>query len=145
MERSPPGGHERGRTLTLLGVVLLGALLAGCEPKPTGPNPPELCTLPQTPVPAAAVANLSREPLQAAVVDAQQRMTAALPAGSATAELRGALGQLAQSLDAGNREAGCRALNAAFDALDRQANESATLPDRAALRLVLDLTAAALR
>jgi hypothetical protein len=36
-------------------------------------------------------------------------------------------------------------LNAAFDALDRQANESATLPDRAALRLVLDLTAAALR
>jgi hypothetical protein len=81
---------------------------------------------------------------RAALIDAQTRLAPALPAGAAADELRAALNSLVNNLDGTGREAGCRLAHVAVAALERQPDLPETLPDRAALRLVLDLISAAL-
>lgn len=107
-------------------------------------DPGKACVAPESPVPASVVEGLSLSDLRAAVRDAAERNAAALPANNATTELRGTLSVLADHLGSAQRETTCQAITKATVALAKQPDDAATLPDRTAVKLVLDMVSTVL-
>lgn len=110
---------------------------------PAGPG--KACVAPQSPVPTSVVEGLTLADLRVAVRNAAERNATVLPAGNTTTELHGALLTLSDNLGSAQRENACQAATKAATALARLPDDPATLPDRAALRMVLEITAIVLR
>jgi len=122
------------------GVVIAAAVwFTACSDEPADPG--VACVAPESPVPVSVVEGLSLSDLRAAVRDAAERNATVLPASDATTELRGALLALSDNLGSAQGQSACQALTKAAAALARQPDDAATLPDRTAVKMVLDMAA----
>jgi hypothetical protein len=127
-------------------LIVSGALLVlvACE-SPLDPLPfaPQPCTVSPT---AALVAtdSTSTSDIASALSDAATRLTLSLPQAD-RAEMRAALAQLGDRTAGDDSDIACRALLVARDVLERQPDSPATLPDRRAMWLVIELAATRIR
>lgn len=137
-----PNGAVRQRSSAVRTSIIMVALasLAACSDDPVDTG--KACVGLTSPIPSAAVSGLGDSELRAAVRDAADRNVAALPASAEIAELRTAVETLSQNLGSARRADACLAITKARAVLARQPDDPATLPDRAALQLVLDIAAA---
>lgn len=159
-DHARPGGARRAAVKTegwrrlqwparLLGLgALVVAFVLGCDDSPVGTDvhAPEPCILPAASVPASALTGVDRGAVRVAVRDAEGRLATSLPEGEATDELQSALRVLDGVLAGPDAEldTGCRMVHLARTALETFEDVPHTRPDRAAVRLVLELATATL-
>ena len=124
-------------------VAMLAAgtlLLASCG-EPVGPGASS-CTLPSTSIDRAATAGITTADLHAATLDATTRLVSNVSSGAAGSNLTTFVVSLDQGVAAGDVQLACRSAHSALATLDGLAADSASAPDRGALRLVIELLTA---
>lgn len=128
-------------TLTSAAALLLALTAGACSDEPLAPEPfaPVPCARAQN-IPDALLTHVTAGGLSIALQDARARLLPSLPEGSNVARLQEALDALAGHTGAGRPDAACRSIALARSLLARQPDDAGSLPTRAALAVLLDLT-----
>lgn len=135
MSRRPSGA-------AVLAAAALGLTLAACDDSPVGVDPfgTVACEPPPVSLVPATVEGISRQDLRIAVEHAATVLTSSFPGGE-QANLRAKMQPVLSELSDNPQSGLCRALDAASAALGDLPDTPATRPDRAAIRLILDMVA----
>ncbi len=127
-----------------LTLLILG-LVAACDRGDAGPFALAPCSLGEEPTISLDISHISRaSDLRPALVDAVERAALALPEGNLRSELRNALRHLSTTLGGGDTTCRLKVLSNRALARLEGLDDPGSLPDRAVIRLTLDLTRAAL-
>jgi len=130
----------------LIITVVAAAGLSACDGSGAGVDDfsARPCVTPASTIAPAALEGLTSDGIRTAVLDAAGRIAASMPDGADADELRRALATMNDYVAVGSTDTACRLVHIAAQALARLPDDDATLPDRAALSLVIDLVSTAL-